>query len=43
LPLTSTLEDTQRQILEDDMTLAGVEAVIDMDDDPNFDASIFLQ
>jgi hypothetical protein len=29
--------------LEDDMTLAGVEAVIDMDDDPNFDASIFLQ
>jgi hypothetical protein len=43
LPLTSTLEDTQRQILEDDMTLAGVEAVVDMDDDPNFDASIFLQ
>jgi len=43
LPLTSTLEDTQRQILEDDMTFAGVEAVIDMDDDSNFDASIFLQ
>jgi hypothetical protein len=42
-PQTSTLEDTQRQILEEDMTLGGVEAVVDMDDDPNFDASSFFR
>jgi hypothetical protein len=45
LPLTSTLEDTQRQILEDDMRLAGIEDFVgdDIDDKlSNFDASSFF-
>ena len=40
---TSTLDDTLRQIREDAVRLAGVEASFDMDvESPNFDVSAFL-
>lgn len=43
LPQTSTLEDTRRQIWEDEVRLAGVEASFDMDvESPNFDVSPFF-
>ena len=44
LPQTSTLEDTRRQIWEDEVRLAGVEASFDMDvESPNFDVSPFFK
>lgn len=49
LPQTSTLEDTLRQIREDEVRLAGVEAGVEasvgdvINDDPNFDPSPFFR